>query len=253
MAKASFRAMLLVAATLTAACTIKEQTPPPFTGPSEFGLSLRMQALPDTLTIGGSPSTIVLTARNADGSAAPNVQLRLDIVITVNGRQVVQDFGTLSTKMLVTGSDGRASAVYTPPPLPPPGFSIITNLVTIVASLVGTNQQVSLLRAQTVDIRLVLPSTNNPNSPIAFFTFSPTKPKVGEKVIFNATGSYPVPPATAIATYTWDWGDGGQLRTQTNPFEDNEYLAAGTYFATLTVTDNLSQKGSTTQAITVTP
>lgn len=241
----AIRTALLAAVTLTGACTIKETSAPPLTGPSEFSLSLSIAALPDLLTRdGASQSLIVVTARDPQGSPVRSVQLRLEMI--VNGQ--IQDFGALSTKTLFTGSDGRATAIYTAPAAPPTGASTFADRITLVVSAVGTNQQGTTFTS--ADIRLVLPTTNNPNAPVAIFTFAPTSPGVGTLVIFNASASFPV-TGTSIVNYAWDWGDGTTDNFNTSAFEDHDWAAAGTFSVTLTVTDNLGQKGSTTQTITV--
>jgi hypothetical protein len=244
----SVRTALLAVVTLTAACTIKETNAPPLTGPSEFALSISVHAVPDTVTRNGSSqSTIVVTARDVKGSPVSSLELRADMIVLGQ----IQDFGTLSMRTLFTLSDGRATTVYTAPPAPPVGTSPVTDRVVILIRPVGTNQQTAV--SHTVEIRLVLPTTSTPGAPVAFFTYSPSAPKVLQLILFNASGSYPV-TGTKIKNYAWDWGDGSPLDgTNATSGEDHDYAAAGTYLVTLTVTDDLEQKGSTTQAITVSP
>jgi PKD repeat protein len=241
----SMRTALVAAVMLTAACTIKETPTPPLTGPSEFALSLSMAAVPDLLTRDGwSQSTVVVTVRDPQGAPVRSAQLRLDI--TVNGQ--VQDFGSLSTKTLFTGPDGRATATYTAPPPPPQGASAFADAITLVASPIGTNAQG--MRTTSADIRLVLPTTTNPDAPVAIFSFSPSSPGVLTLVAFNASGSYPV-TGSRITNYAWDWGDGTVDNFNANPNEDHDWAGPGIYFVTLTVTDDLGQRGSTTQTIVV--
>jgi PKD domain-containing protein len=241
------RALLLAALAFSTACMVRDTEIPPLTGPSEFALSLTMSALPDLVTIDGvSQSVIVVTARNFDGSPRPNVQIRLDMLVN----NVIVDYGTLSPKTVFTGSDGRASAVYRAPPAPQPGGSIFTDTIMVLATYVATNQQSHQLNYQTVEIRLVPLNTNVPGAPVALFTWAPTSPAVNEETAFNASSSFPV-TGSSIVNYAWAWGDGTNDPTNAGPNEDHDWVGPGVYYVTLTVTDNLGQKGSATQAITV--
>jgi PKD repeat protein len=239
----------LAAVALTAGCTIQETPNPPITGPSEFGLSLSMAAVPDLLTRdGASQSVIVVNAVDATGAPARSLQLRLDML--VGG--IEQDFGVLSTKTLFTNNEGRATATYT---APPSLAAAVSNFVTIAVSPVGRNQQATGSGAfgqfASVDIRLVSANINTPGSPVAFFTFAPTTGITTSTLVgFNASGSYPV-AGSRIVNYAWDWGDGTNDLFNSTPNEDHDWVGAGTYSVTLTVTDDLGQRASTTKVITV--
>jgi len=231
---------------LTAACMVHETPAPGLTGPSEYATSVTLAAVPDLITRDGvSQSSIVVTAKDSQGMPVQSLQLRLDMV--VNG--VVQDFGSLSARTVFTNSDGRASAIYTAPPAPAVGASVITDRITVVASPVGSNAQGA--KYLTADIRLVLPITTTPGAPIAFFTYAPsTGITTTTEVLFNASGSYPV-TGSRIMNYAWDWGDGSNDNFNASPSEDHDWAGAGAYSVTLTVTDDRGQRASTTQIITV--
>jgi hypothetical protein len=232
---------------LTTACMIHDSPEPLLSGPSEFGLSLNMAAMPDLLARDGlSQSTIVITALDPDGAPARGVQLRLDMI--VNG--VYQDVGLLGSKNLVTDANGRATTTYTAPP-----SSVAVNFIRLRVSPVGTNQQNTgnsvFGQFQSVDIRLVAPSTNTFGAPVASFSFSPASGiTTTTNVAFNAGASYAV-TGTSISNYAWDWGDGTVDNVNSGPSEDHDWAARGTYSVTLTVTDNLGMRSSTTQFITV--
>jgi len=185
--------------------------------------------------------------RVRSGRSAPLRGLQVRLEILVNG-QVADSFGILQPRTISTGSDGRALATYTAPPSSN-GLSGTVDLVTIRASTVGTNYQLS--KSQVVDIRLVAPIVTTPGAPIAFFTYAPTSAiTTSTLVAFNGSGSYPV-NGSRIMNYAWDWGDGTTDDFNSSPTEDHDWIAAGVYAVTLTVTDDLGQRASATQLITV--
>lgn len=239
--------ILIAASTFTlAACMVHDTPAPGLTGPSEFATAVSLSAVPDLVMRDGvSQSTIVVTAKDPQGAPIRSLQLRLDML--VNG--VVQDFGSLSTRTLFTNADGRATAIYTAPPAPVIGASVVTDRITVVVTPVGTNAQGAT--HTTADIRLVLPITTTPGAPVAFFTYAPsTGITAASEVLFNASGSYPV-MGSRIVNYAWDWGDGTTDNINSSPAEDHDWAGAGTYSVTLTVTDDLGQRASSTQIITV--
>ncbi len=82
-------------------------------------------------------------------------------------------------------------------------------------------------------------------NPVASFTYSPTVPKIGETVNFNASASY---DDGTIVSYSWDFGDGG---TGTGETATHAYTADGTYTVNLTVTDDDDLTGTETKSITL--
>jgi PKD repeat protein len=250
------RLAVLAAATLATACTVQKTEVPSLTGPSEFALSVAITATPDTLNRDGqSQSSVVLTTRGPDGAPVGGVPLRLDMV--VGG--VMQDFGTLSARNLVTGGDGRATAVYTAPPAPPPGVSVPITTLTVLATTSGSNAQAAV--SHSADIRLVPVGVILPPSQSAGprFTFSPTDPEAHSPVQFDGTASCagPVDPSSddpcpigqgAIVDYRWTFGDGS---TAHGPVVSHTFADPQTYGVTLTVTNDRGGSGSLTQAVTV--
>jgi PKD repeat protein len=238
-------ALSLAAALVAPACTLEDQKTPDLTGPSEFGLSISLTATPDTITQdGASQSVVVAIVRDATGQPVSNLAMRLEM--DVNGVPAT-DFGRLSTQNLVTGSDGRATAVYTAPAAPPdlndPGEPVIRFSVTPV----GTNYDNSGF-ARSVTIRLLRPSIAQvPGTPYAEFTYTPASPRVGTLVQFNAQLS--TDSDGSIVSYAWDWGDGEQ---ETGVAQNHDFTTARSYQVTLTVTDNAGLRASRTRTITVT-
>ena len=104
---------LLAVALGTASCTVKETEAPSLSGPSELALSLNVQANPDTiLQDGAAQSVITVDARGPNGQPVRNLSMRVDMRVG----DVFADFGTLSTRTVVTGDDGMARFTYTAPP-----------------------------------------------------------------------------------------------------------------------------------------
>ncbi len=232
----------VAALVVLAGCTMKDQDAPALAGPSEFATSLTMTASPDTITQdGASQSVITIVARDVNNQPVPNLGLRVDIV--VNGA-FANDFGRLSARNLTTASDGRATVVYTAPPQPP-DHNDPEALVRIYITPVGTNYDNATYRS--VSIRLVQPGTIYvPGAPIAQFTYTPSSPRALQNVFFDGTLSSDTDGT--VVNYQWSYGD-GDFETGSTQYHD--FLAAGTYNVTLTVTDNSGNRASTTRIITV--
>jgi PKD repeat protein len=235
----------LAVAVVMAACTVHQSdSAPPLTGPSEFAQSITITSNPDRLTQDGqSQSAITVKVFDATGSAAVGVPIRLDML--VDGTLV--DFGTLSARNLVTGGDGRATAVYTAAPAPPPA-SQGSNTVTIRAIAVGSNAQTSNGGFST-DIRLVPPGVILPpaGTPTASFTFSPSPASLNVPLNFNASASLPGTNAILVS-YQWSFGDGSSASGRTI---SKTFTTPGTFNVTLTVTNDRGLAASTTQAVSV--
>jgi PKD repeat protein len=229
-----------------AACTVHQaDSAPPLTGPSGLAQSVTITATPDNITRDGqSRSTIVVRVIDATGQPAAGVSLRMDMLV---GGSLV-DFGTLSLRTIVTGSDGRATTVYTAPPaLPTSSPTSGVGAVTISATPIGDNAQISL--PFTTEIRLMPQGVILPpaGTPTASFSISPSSPVAGVPVNFDASASVPGTNAGSI-TYAWSFGDGttgaGQTTTHT-------YASANSFNVTLTVANDRGLSASLTQAVTV--
>ena len=237
--RASFR-LTASAAVLALAwsCTVQKADIPPVAGPSELALSLSVLANPDTLAQdGASQSQIVFQARDPNGQPVSGVALRADIVT----EGVIQDFGTLNTKSVVTGSDGRATIIYTAPAAVDGAPS--TREITIRAVPVGTDANAQLPR--TVNIRLIAPGPIVPSGPpVPDFTMSPSAPTQDQFVTFNASSTF----ESVLVDYDWDYGDGsgGSGKIVQHSYDD-----FGQYVVTLTVTDDMGLKASRPKIITV--
>jgi PKD repeat protein len=98
----------------------------------------------------------------------------------------------------------------------------------------------SAITTQTLDV-------GGGTAPTASFTTSPSSPRVGQDVNFNASGSKPAPGRT-IRTYAWDFGDGEQ-KTTTTAVTTHDYQSAGTFTVTLIVTDDVGRTALVTNTV----
>ncbi len=187
---------------------------------------------------GASQSQIVIEARDANGQPAANVPLRLEIV--ADG--VAVDYGTLSARSLVTGSNGRATFTYTAAPL------VAGPIPDVQLSVTPTGTDASAQVRRVVSIRLVPPGVISPGGPTAAFTFMPAKPRRFPDVLFDASSSRAA-IGTAISIYSWQFGDGGTG----SGVKPSHRFSDGTFTVTLTVTDNNGLSASTPQIVTVGP
>src|SRR5262245_55935393 len=188
--KAPFRAAALVtfACLSLTACTVHQTETPPLTGPSDFALATRMEANPDAIGLdGGSQSSVRIFANGPDGRPLSGVTFRVDTAV----EGVVQDFGQLSARSIVTGSDGSARVIYTAPVGPPDGNAgtcrgLPGTCVEVVATPTGTNFVTA--RPLTVLIRLVPLGVIRPpaTTPSPCITLSPAAPGANIPVQFTA-------------------------------------------------------------------
>ena len=220
------------------ACTTKSQDAPPLTGPSEFGQSVNVAANPDSLPQdGASQSFVTVTVRDANGQPIRGVTLRAETRVT----DALVDFGRLSARSIVTGSDGRATLVYTAPSAPAAAVDTFT-IVEITVTPAGTD--FNNANARSAAIRLTPPNdVIPPFNLVPQFTVTPTAPQIGQTALFDASGS-----TGAIAEYNWNFGDGGRGSGRAT---QHSYDEAGTFVATLTVSDAFGRTRSISQSITV--
>lgn len=235
---------------LSAACTTSQVEVPGLAGPSQEALALRVTATPDSISQdGASQSAVQVNVFDANGRPFAGQAIRLEMA--VGGTR--QDFGTLSTKTIVTGTDGRATAVYTAPAPPPPLSGGAGNTVTILAVPIGNNFQTIDPQAPgtpvwQTSIRLVPPGVILPpaGTPTSSFTITPTPVNVNIAETFDASTSLPGSGASSIVSYSWDFGDGGTGSGRTVSYT---FRTVGTFNVTLTVTNDRGVSASSRQTV----
>src|SRR5438093_13388523 len=90
---------------------------------------------------------------------------------------------------------------------------------------------------------------NNP--PTSVLTANPTSGPPPLTVNFDGSGSYDPDQGDSIASYTFNFGDGTST-TQNTATISHTYSKAGTYGATLTVTDTHGAKSANSAEVTIT-
>lgn len=96
----------------------------------------------------------------------------------------------------------------------------------------------------------ICPPPNNP--PTAVLTANPTSGNFPLTVNFDGSGSYDSDPGDSVVSYTFKFGDGSQPVTQSTPTISHTYNKAGTYGASLTVTDTHGAMSVNGAEVTVT-
>jgi PKD repeat protein len=89
--------------------------------------------------------------------------------------------------------------------------------------------------------------------PQASFIYWPADPYLNMTVTFDASSSTPEEFNDTIISYEWDFGDGTQKITETDPFTTHNYQQIGTFTVTLNVTDGEGLWCVTSKPVTVYP
>ena len=84
--------------------------------------------------------------------------------------------------------------------------------------------------------------------PVASFVFSPTAPSTNTPVFFDASASRATVAGRTLVSYDWIFGDGS---TGTGVTVDHGFDFASTFNVTLTVTDSVGDKATTTASVSV--
>ncbi len=249
----------LLAAVALAGCTVHQTEAPGLSGPSGLALTIRVLALPDSISQdGGSQSSIQVTAIGPDGTPKTGQSVRLDMF--VNG--VGQDYGTLSARTAVTNASGQATVMYTAPPSPAGGLfgtcqGLPGNCVQIAATASGSGFDSA--SPEMVTIRLVPPGVilPPPSTPTALFSFGPAAPAANAPVAFDGSASCPGPAGATggcsasnnvLTDFAWSFGDG---QSGTGKTLSHSFALAGTYNVTLTVTNDRGLTASTTKQVVI--
>ncbi|MGC4084225.1 MAG: PKD domain-containing protein [Vicinamibacterales bacterium] len=234
-------------AVVVSGCTVHQMETPDLAGPSELALSVSMSASPDTLFAGGmQQASIIVTAKNPAG--APKAGQTFQLQTVVGGAYVA--YGTLSAQTVVTGTDGRATAIYTMPTFTPFDAGTPSRQVSVAATPIGTDYTGAL--PHVVALLVVPPPvpTAVAGSPTASLSASTTTTKVGQLVTFDASGSAAA-PGRSIALYYWNFGD-SLFNEEHGADASHVFATPGTYTVVLGVQDDTGKTASTYKTIVVT-
>ena len=226
-----------------AGCT-KSVDVPALAGPSTLAYSILLTTNTTTLIQDGvSTATIEITARDGSGQAITGRPLRAAILVD----NLVQDYGTLSTKSPVTGGTLR----YTAPPPSPLAAGQVAQTVTIAVTPTDSGDFMNEF-SRRVDIRLVPQGVILPTNPslTAAFTVTPASPQAFSTVTFDASASINGTAACNNACgYAWNFGDG---TTGSGITTTHTYRTVGAVQVRLTVTDSRGAQATAVRTVTVT-
>jgi hypothetical protein len=240
----SFTLACVAAAMVASGCTVKKSETPGLTGPSEFALSVAVMASPDTLVAGSTQQAAVsIQAHDASGAPKANQAFRLYL-------QPGAESGSLSTTSVVTGTDGRATAIYTMPTFSPFMAGTPPRRVAIVAQPIGTDFNTAVQHTAAVQV-VPPPSPSAAGSPKPALQSSLSTAKVGQVVTFDASLSE-ASAGSSLIYYYWNFGD-TLPNDEHGPDASHAWAAAGTYLVVLGVEDSAGRIASTFKTIVVTP
>jgi hypothetical protein len=149
-----------------------------------------------------------------------------------------------------SGSDGQYVLQ-----VPPGSYTVTLDRTTLPKRYEPTTpltQTVTVQTGQTVTVDFGAYEVPRPVlfAPIADFTFTPAQPKVGERVIFDASAS--TDSDGQIVKYEWDF-DGDGTVDATGKIVEHIFTRAGDFPVKLTVTDNDNLQNSVTKVVSVRP
>ena len=223
--KSVVRALLAVAAMVAAqSCTVHQSEAPDPTGPSNFQVP-PAPASPTARFIFAPDKPMAFLPVVFDGSpSCPEAAFTGGCVLTDRSITSFQwDFGDGTT-----GAGQTVSHLFKSPA----SFNVRLTVVSDRGLSGGTT------RAIPVDPGV---------PPKADFVFSPTNPAIGQSVSFNGAASTASAGHT-IASYSWDFGDGGRGSGLT---ASHAYGSAGAFNVVLTVSDEAGQTAVASKSVPV--
>lgn len=240
-----------------AGCNLDKVSVPELSGPSELGLSVKLDAYPDLLVADGfSTAAIQATVRNQNGQFVSGRQIFFTIA---SAEGIFADIGTLSSTTAFTGNNGIAQVIYKAPPRTD---ATANQTVLVVARPVTSDANGAIYREVRIELRsaepILFPQNPNNTPPTCSFTWEPSigpfggAYKVNSQILFQSTASDPDPGDTIIR-YEWDFGDGTRPEDRDKPQANHAFGLPGTYTVSHVCTDRFGARGIGTADFTIVP
>lgn len=181
--------------------------------------------------------------------SAPDGRLQVELRQFEESFTGIDDGGILTSDLILAGGEARVPTVLSDGSRPPIWLSDGKYhwRARVIDNLGNTSSWQEFGSMGNVDFEIL---TNQP--PVADFTFSPSNPKDGADVFFDASASYDPDSDGTIVLYGWDWDTNGLIDAYSEtPFIQHDGFLAGTATTTLYVTDNKGGIGFMTKFISV--
>lgn len=238
-------------------CSLDKVTIPGIDGPSELGLSVKLDAFPDVIVADGhSTAAIQATVRNENGQFVQGRQIFFTIA---SAEGIFADIGTLTSTTAFTQANGIAQVIYKAPPRTD---ATANQSVLVAARPVGTDANGAQYREVRIELRsaepILFPQNPNNTGPICTFVWEPSigpeggAYKVHSQILFQSTASDPDLGDT-IVRYEWDFGDGTRPNDRYFPQANHAYAFPGTYVVSHVCTDRFGGQGIAQQSFVIVP
>ena len=223
-----------------AGCGLHSVDIPELDGPSETGLSLKLEATPDLLVADGSSTAVVTaTLRGPDGRPVAGRQVFFTIT---DNTGAIADIGSFPTSngpgtgvSVSTDSAGVARVTYQAPQRTD---ATANQKILIVARLFGNDAKGQIYHSVQIELRSAQPKLFPPNptdtAPHCGFTMeAPSGLRKNVTILFQDAS---FDPDGVIVRYQWIFGDNTGVNY--DPDIVHIYRSAGSFTVTHIVTDN---------------
>jgi hypothetical protein len=222
-------------------CGLDEVEIPELSGPSEFGLSVRLTAQPDILTADGfSTSLVQATVRDQNSRPVTGRDIFFSVA-DESGRDA--DIGSLRSSggqgvgtgvVVRTNAQGVAQVIYETPARTD---ATANQSVLILARPVGDDANGARYRTVRIELRSAEPrlfpqNPDNVDPDCDFAVEAPRGFRRNETILFQSTS---FDPDGTIVRYFWDFGNGTRAD---HPDGAAIYRVAGDYTVSHVVTDD---------------